>query len=34
VRVGAPIETAGMTYDDRDQLSTSARATMERLAAR
>jgi len=34
VRVGAPISTAGLTYDDRDRLGADARASMEALAAR
>jgi 1-acyl-sn-glycerol-3-phosphate acyltransferase len=34
VRVGAPIETGGMTYADRDQLCAAARASVEALATR
>jgi 1-acyl-sn-glycerol-3-phosphate acyltransferase len=34
VRVGEPIDTGGLTYDDRDRLSASARTAMERLGAR
>jgi hypothetical protein len=34
VRVGAPIDTRGLTYDDRNQLSAAARASMALLGAR
>lgn len=34
VRVGEPIETPGLTYDDRTRLSDEARAAMVRLGAR
>ncbi len=34
VRVGRPLDTDGMGYEDRDRLSASARASMEALAAR
>jgi 1-acyl-sn-glycerol-3-phosphate acyltransferase len=34
VRIGAPIETDGMTYADRDQLSATARAAIEAMAVR
>jgi hypothetical protein len=33
VRLGAPIETAGLTLDDRDALILSVRSTVERLLA-
>jgi 1-acyl-sn-glycerol-3-phosphate acyltransferase len=34
VRVGDPIETTGLTYDARNELSDAARASMTRLGAR
>jgi 1-acyl-sn-glycerol-3-phosphate acyltransferase len=34
VRVGAPLDTTGLTYDDRNQLSAAARASMVLLGAR
>jgi 1-acyl-sn-glycerol-3-phosphate acyltransferase len=34
VRIGEPIETVGMTYEDRDDLSRTARAAVEAMAVR
>jgi len=34
VRIGAPIETAGLTYEDRDDLSRTARKSVEEMALR
>jgi hypothetical protein len=34
VHFGAPIPTAGLTYEDRDALSAKCRASMEEMKAR
>ena len=34
IRVGEPIQTRGMTYDDRDGLSVAARASITAMAVR
>lgn len=34
IRVAEPIQTRGMSYDDRDRLSVAARAAIEAMAAR
>jgi len=34
VRVGEPLDTGGLTYQDRNRLSAAARGAMERLGAR
>lgn len=34
VRIGEPIETAGLTYEDRDDLSRTARESVEAMALR